>query len=159
MGTQKRPLSLNPELNDSIIQIAKTGMSLVDSCIAAGVSRRTALNWQKRAEVAMERVTVGGEAREDLTAADRTYLTLLEDVQEAHAQSKAYLLGILTRAAANDRTSAQWLLERVHEVGPTKRTRKTDKTGNTGGRPVGAVSAPDRKQVQAQPPRLRLAGE
>lgn len=149
---------LDDDLVERIIGISQTGTDFIDSCLAAGVGASTARRWKAEAEEAIARRDEGQRIQGNQ---DLLQIKVYEGVQEAHAKGKAAVLAVLRRASQDNYQVAEWLAERVYGVAAPSRTRKKDESERGPGRPIGAVSAPDRKgaQVSQPPPRLRLASE
>lgn len=137
---------LTDEVRDEIARRLASGCSLEVAAEAVGVSRRTVQAW----------LAVGrdGEAREAeglrLSVRQAECLALLRAEQTARAELRVKALASIQKAAlGGNYQAAAWLLERLFpdEFG-ARRGRDTGRPG----RPVGAVSAPDRS---ARPGTLR----
>jgi transposase len=138
--------ALTDEVRDEIGRRLASGCSLEVAAEAVGVSRRTIQAWLAAGRDAEAREAEGKR----LTARQADCLALLKAEQTARAELRVKALASIQKAALQGNyQAAAWLLERLFpdEFGP-KRGREAQRPG----RPVGAVSAPDRS---ARPGTLR----
>jgi transposase len=142
-----RPSKLNDGLHEAIVKILRTGCTVETAAENAGISKRTLQSWLQKGEDAETRSDAGHK----LTAADQRYMALAQDVRRARSEAEVRALATIQRAAADGTwQAAAWYLERSFpERYASKRQPKSV------GRPVGAVSAPDRASA---PPRLKVVG-
>ena len=140
-----KPTVLSGEVRDEIARRLSSGCTLEVAAQAVGVNRRTIQTW----------LAVGREARDldeqgaKLTARQTQCLGLLEAEQAARAELRVKALASIQKAALTGTWQAgAWLLERLF---PDEFAAQKRSNGGAGGRPLGAVSAPDRKT-----PRLRV---
>lgn len=140
-----RPSKLNDALHEAIVKILRTGCTVETAAENAGISKRTLQSWLQKGEDAETR----SDAGDKLTAADQRYMALAQDVRRARSEAEVRALATIQRAAADGTwQAAAWYLERSFpERYASKRQPKSV------GRPVGAVSAPDRA---AAPPKLKV---
>jgi hypothetical protein len=137
---------LSPEVREQIGRVLASGCSLEVAAVSVGVSRRTVQSWLATGREAEELQRSGVR----LSRRQRQCLELLEVERRARADLRVRALTSIQRSALNDNwQAAAWLLERLFpdEYGKQKAGP------HPGGRPVGSVSAPDRRE------RLRLVGE
>lgn len=142
-----RPSKLNDVLHEAIVKILRTGCTIETAAEHAGVTKRTLQSWMQKGEDAETRLEAGAK----LTAADKGYMALAQDIRKARSEAEVRALATIQRAAADGTwQAAAWYLERAF---PDRYSAKHKATGNKPGRPVGAVSAPDRA---AAPPKLKV---
>jgi hypothetical protein len=126
---------LTPAVRDAIVGAVRTGASPVACAESVGVPARVFSGWLARGEDAE---AVLGE-RGSCDRSERPFLELVRLVREARAAAELEAVGAVMEAARSDWRAAAWCLERLNpEVFGSPRR-------NLGGRPRGAVSAPDRK--------------
>jgi hypothetical protein len=141
-----RPSKLNDALHDAVVRILRTGCTIETAAEHAGISKRTLQLWLQKGEDAETRREAGAK----LSAADERYMALAKDVRKARSEAEVRALATIQRAAADGTwQAAAWYLERAF---PDRYSAK-HKSQNKVGRPVGAVSAPDRA---AAPPKLKV---
>jgi hypothetical protein len=128
------------------VRILRTGCTIETAAEHAGISKRTLQLWLQKGEDAETRREAGAK----LSAADERYMALAKDVRKARSEAEVRALATIQRAAADGTwQAAAWYLERAF---PDRYSAK-HKSQNKVGRPVGAVSAPDRA---AAPPKLKV---
>lgn len=142
---------ITPEIHEKVVSASKTGLTFTEAVMASGYNSRVARSWENRGKVAIARL-MEGEDRSSLSMTDRNAADLVDAVEVARSQAKVFLLGLIIQDARTDTNSAKWLLEAQFDV-----RGKKARSGDQGGRPVGSVSAPDRKVLQTEPPRFRLS--
>jgi hypothetical protein len=139
-----RPSSLTPEVHEHLIKVLRSGCTHDAAAEAIGMSTRALRKWLQKGDDA----EVRRDAGEKLTAQDGRYLAFAEDARKARAEAEVRAVTTIQRAAANGTwQAAAWYLERAFPE------RWSSKPANKMGRPVGAVSAPDRA---AGPPKLKV---
>ena len=89
-----RKTKLTPELTARLTQMLRSGVPLATAVPAAGVSKRTYLEWLARDEP--------------------MYVAFAEAVEEARARGEAALVAVISRAAPAQWQAAAFLLERGH---------------------------------------------
>jgi hypothetical protein len=126
---------LTPDVRDAIVGAVRTGASPEACAESVGVSARVFAGWLARGEDA-EAVL---EERGSCGRSERPFLELVRLVREARAAAELEAVGAVMDAARSDWRAAAWCLERLNPgvFGSQRR--------NLGGRPRGAVSAPDRR--------------
>ena len=139
---------LTKELAEKAVKLGGIGVSLDSAFVALGISKRTVEDWRQDANGKQE------------TEAGKRYASAREEHAAKFEGHKSALLGIVYQSAQSNAKDAQWLLERLHGMMPTKKVATTtpkdnrDKPGT--GRPIGATSSPDRTRTPKEPPRIRL---
>lgn len=136
-------LKLTDEVHAKIVEQLASGCTLEVAARAAGVTKRTLASWLAKGRDAEQAEAEGRR----LTADARRCLALLYAAEEARAKVEVRALATIRKAMVDGTwQAAAWYLERTH---PDRYAAK--RRPNAGGRPAGAVSAPDRV---AEPPRL-----
>jgi len=137
-----RPVKLTAEVQAEIVKRLASGCSVEVAAAAAGVSRRTVFAWIERGEKAAR--------AESISETERPFAEFAEAVDRARAEVEVLALATIMNAARKGAwQAAAWFLERTNPDAYAAPKKKM-------GRPVGAVSAPDR-QLDQPPPKLRLA--
>lgn len=133
-----RPVKLTPEVQAEIVKRLSSGCSVEVAAAAAGVSRRTAFAWIERGQAAIG---------ESVPATEVPFVEFAQAVDRARAEVEVLALATIMNAARKGAwQAAAWFLERTNPEQYAPQKKKM-------GRPVGAVSAPDRA---AAPPRVKL---
>lgn len=145
---------LTDEVREEIAAQLVAGNTLEDAALKVGVNRVTIQTWLRKGRAAAEKVAEGKR----ITAADRPYIDLLEAEEQARATLRVNLqTGLVAAAAKGDTRAAMWLLEKLYPEDFDRRKGKTERPGT--GRPVGAVSAPDRQAREKPRPGILRAVE
>lgn len=131
-----RPVKLTADVHAEIVKRLASGCSVEVAAAASGVSRRTVFSWLERGRTA---------SRDNAPASETPFIEFADAVERARAEVEVLALATIMNAARKGAwQAAAWFLERTNpeEYAPQKKKM---------GRPVGAVSAPDRS---AAPPRV-----
>lgn len=156
-----RPTALTPEVLERVVLALASGAPDWLAAQAVGVRPNTFSEWRGRGEKAREL----REAGERVPDRERIYMQLLDEIDTAMARVEVGALAAIQRAARDgDWRAAAWLAERTAPDRWQGRKPGGQATGEgsrmgIGGRPVGAVSSPDRKARPDEPPRLSLVRE
>lgn len=103
-----RPLLLNPELTDRIVQVVAAGNYLKTAAQFCGVSQATLQAWLARGRAAAARADNG----EDITPGEQPFLTLLERVTQAETQAEVAAVTHWRRSFSDDWRAARDYLAR-----------------------------------------------
>lgn len=141
-------MALTPKTHEAVIERLASGSTIEVAAQAAGVARETVSRWLARGATARIARSEGGS----LTSSQRVYLRFLQDAEQARSRVEVGALAAIQKAAEDGSwQAAAWYLEHVH---PERYSNNRAKRAS-GGRPVGATSAPDRPSTAAPPPILR----
>lgn len=134
-----RPVKLSAEVHAEIVKRLASGCSIDVAAAAVGVSRRSVFAWLERGRAAAD--------AEKVPASEQPFVEFMHAVDKARAEVEVLALATIMNAARKGAwQAAAWYLERTNPEEYAAQKKKM-------GRPVGAVSSPDR----AAPPKLRLA--
>lgn len=139
-----RPTKLNEERQARIVQAIRAGNYLETAAHFAGVSPSALHLWMSRGRTEAARIDEG----EEPDANEAPYLSLMEAVESARAESEVRAIALIQRAA-NDGTwqAAAWYLERSapHRWG---RLQRAEISGPQGG-PIATASRGEEALVAA----------
>lgn len=104
-------------VGDVIVRACKLGAYRSEAAAAAGISRPSIHNWQRRGEdaiaAAQEHVEDGEQVKpEDVPEADRPFVEFVYALEEAEATVEVSLVNVIRGHAAKDWKAAAWLLAR-----------------------------------------------
>jgi AcrR family transcriptional regulator len=99
----------DPRVQQTLLDCIAYGMTVQDSCAAAGVSKRAYYHWLGQARDALRRQAEG----EDLSESDKQYIEFLEAVKQARALKIRNLLKQIEEHGQRSWQALAWILERT----------------------------------------------
>jgi transposase len=103
-----RPTKLTPDLTKKIVGVIAAGNYLETAAAYAGLSKVTLYDWMKRGRRELERRNNGEKANRR----ESHYVTFLNAIEKALAQSEAGAVATITKASEDHWQAAAWRLER-----------------------------------------------
>lgn len=122
---------LNEAMIEQIATNLASGCFLDQAATAAGIGRRTLLNWRRRGEEAMEKEAMG----ETLTANEVLYAEFCRRTEQARSAAAVHAHAVIRGAFDSDWRSAAWYLERTDKS--NRYGRKVVRTGDLSELPAG----------------------
>jgi len=104
-------------VGDVVVRACRLGAYRSEAAAAAGISRPSIHNWQRRGEdaiaAAQEHIEDGEQVKpEEVPEADRPFVEFVYALEEAEANVEVTLVGIIRTASLKDWKAAAWLLAR-----------------------------------------------
>lgn len=116
-GTGGRDSKLTIEVQDAIVASLKDGATRVDAAVAAGITYKSMLNWEKRGEAE------GAEEN------DNAFFLFFHAIKKAEAECANEMAKVVKTASKKSWQAAAWWLERRRRADYALRSELTGKDG------------------------------